>query len=179
MSDSVTLWTVAPQTSLAFNISHSLLKLMSTESVMPFSHLILCLPLLFLPSVFPNIKVFFQWISSLHQVTKESELQLQHQSFQWIIQGWFPLGLTGLISCSPGDSQESFPTPQFKSINSLVLSLLDGPTLTSIHVGKAIALTIQTLVCQVISLLFNMLSRIVIAFLPRSKCLNFVAAVIL
>ena len=49
------------------------------------------------------------------------------------IQDWFPLGLTGLISYSPRDSQESSPTPQFKSINSLMLSFLYSPTLTSIH----------------------------------------------
>ena len=49
------------------------------------------------------------------------------------IQGWFPLGLTGLIPCNPRDSQESSPTPQFKSINSLRLSFLYSPTLTSIH----------------------------------------------
>ena len=49
------------------------------------------------------------------------------------IQDWFPLGLTGLISCSPRDSQESSPAPQFESINSLALSLLYGPSLTSIH----------------------------------------------
>ena len=49
------------------------------------------------------------------------------------IQGWFPLGLTGLISLSPRDSQESTPTPQFKRINSLALSFLHSPTLTSIH----------------------------------------------
>ena len=49
------------------------------------------------------------------------------------IQDWFPLGLTSLISCSPRDSQESSPTPQFKSINSSVLSFLHSPTLTSIH----------------------------------------------
>ena len=49
------------------------------------------------------------------------------------IQDWFPLGLTGLISCSPGNSQESSPAPQFKSINSLTLSFLYSPTLTYIH----------------------------------------------
>ena len=49
------------------------------------------------------------------------------------IQGWFPLGWTGWISCSPRDSQESSPTPQFKSINSLALSFLYSPTLTSMH----------------------------------------------
>ena len=83
-----------------------------------------------------------------------------------------PLG--GLVGspCSPRDSQESSPTPHFKSINSSVLSRLYGPTLTSIHdYWKTIALTRQTCVGKVMSLLFNMLSRLVIAFLPRSKCL--------
>ena len=75
----------------------------------------------------------FQWISSLHQVAKILEFQLQHQSFQWTPRTE-PLqdGLDG-SPCSPWDSQESSPTPQFKSINSLALSVLHGPTLTSIH----------------------------------------------
>ena len=67
----------------AFIISQSLLKLMSTELVMPSNHLILCRPLLLLPSIFPSIRVFFKWVSSLQQVVKVLELQLQHQSFQW------------------------------------------------------------------------------------------------
>ena len=66
------------------------------------------------------------------------------------------------------DSQESSTTSQFKSINSSVLSFLYSPTLTSLH-GKAIALTQWTSVGKVMSLLFNMLSRMVIAFFPRSK----------
>ena len=65
---------------------------------------------------------------------------------------------------------KSSPTPQFKSINSLVISFLYGPTLTSVMTtGKTIALTRQTFVSKVMSLLFNMLSRFFIAFLPRSK----------
>ena len=75
----------------------------------------------------------FQWVSSLHQVAKILELQPQHQSLQWIfridsLQDWLVWS-----PCSPRDSQESSPTPQFKSIISLALSLLYGPTLTSIH----------------------------------------------
>ena len=58
MSDSVTPWTAAHNTSLSFTISQSLLKLMSIESVIPFNHLILCRPLLFLPSIIPSIRVF-------------------------------------------------------------------------------------------------------------------------
>ena len=66
------------------------------------------------------------------------------------------------------DSQESSPAPQFESINSSMLSLLYGPTLTSLQtIGKALALTIQTFVSKVMSLLFNTL--FVITFLPRSK----------
>ena len=75
-------------------------------------------------------------------------------------------------------SQESSPTPQFKSINTSVLSFLHSPTLTSIQDHrKTIALTRWTFVDKVMSLLLNMLCRLVITFLPRSKRLNFVAAV--
>ena len=115
--------TSARQAPLSFTISQSLLKLMSIESRLLSNHLILCHPLLLLPSVFPNIR-FFQWVGSSHQVAKVLELQLQQQSFQWIFGVnffwdwpiWFPWCLR--------DSQESFPAPQFESINSSVLRLL-------------------------------------------------------
>ena len=68
-----------------------------------------------------------------HQVVKVVELQLQHQSFQWIFRVDFLQDWLVWSSCSPRDSQESSPAPQFKSINSSVLSLLYGPTLISIH----------------------------------------------
>ena len=71
-----------PGSPVLFTNSQSLLKLMSINSVMPLNHLILCHPLLFLPSIFPSIRVFFQWVSSSYQVAKELEFQLQHQSFQ-------------------------------------------------------------------------------------------------
>ena len=75
----------------------------------------------------------FKWVSSLHQVTKVLEFQLQHQSFQWIFRT--DLLWDGLVGspCSPRDSQESSPTLHFKSINSSVLSFLHSPILTSIH----------------------------------------------
>ena len=98
------------------------------------------------------------------------EFQLQHHSLQRNPRA--DLLQNGLVGspCSPRDSQEF--SPQFKSINSLVLSLLYGPTLTSIHDHwKTIALTRRTFVGKVISLLFNMLSRLVLTFLPRSKYL--------
>ena len=75
----------------------------------------------------------FKWVSSSHQVAKVLEFQLQHQSFRWTPRT--DLLQNGLVGspCSPRDSQESSPTPQFKSINSSALSLLYSPTLTSIH----------------------------------------------
>ena len=72
----------------------------------------------------------FQWVGSSHQVAKV--LELQHQSFQWIFRIDFLYSWWVLSPCCPGDSQESSPAPQFKSIHSLALSLLSGPTLTSI-----------------------------------------------
>ena len=97
VSDSATLWTAALQASLSFTISQSLLKLMSMESVMPSNHLILCRPLLLLPSVFPNIRVF----------SNESALRIRwpkYWSFSFSISpsteysGLISLGLTGWIS---------------------------------------------------------------------------------
>ena len=74
----------------------------------------------------------FQWVGSSHQMAKVLELQLQHQSFQWIFRVDF-LWEWLVWSCNPRDSQESSPAPQFKGMNSLGLSLLYGLTLTSIH----------------------------------------------
>ena len=82
-----------------------------------------------------------------------------------------PLGWTGWTPCSPRDSQVSSPTPRFKSISSSALSFLYSPTLTSVTTGKTIAVTRWTFVDKVMSLLFNMLSRLVITFLSRRKCL--------
>ena len=75
----------------------------------------------------------FKWVSSSHEVAKVLEFQLQHHPFQRAPR--IDLLQNGLVGspCSPRDSQESSPTPQFKSIDSLALSLLHSPTLTSIH----------------------------------------------
>ena len=75
----------------------------------------------------------FQWVGSSHQVAKGLEFQLQHQSFQWIFRVDFLKDGLLWSPCCPGDFQESSPVPQFESINSLALSLLYGPTLTTIH----------------------------------------------
>ena len=151
-----------------FPVHHQLPEFTQThviESVIPSNHLILCHPLL-LPSIFPGIRIFSR-VSSLHQVVGLLELQLQHQSFQRVLRANFLEDWLVWSPCCPKDSQESSPTPQFKSINSPVLSTLYGPTLTSIHdYWKTIAFTRQIFVGKVMSLLFNMLSRFVIAFLP-------------
>ena len=100
--------------------------------VMSSNHLVLCHPLLLLPSIFPSFRVF----------SNESALHIRcpkYWSFSFIINlsneysGLTPLWLTGLISLQSKDSQESSPTAQFKSISPSVLSLLYGPTFTSIH----------------------------------------------
>ena len=129
----VTPWTAAHQAPLSSTISWSLLKFISTESVMLSNHLILCHTLLLLPSIFPSIRVF----------SSESVLHIRwpkYWSFSFSISpssehsglisfkiDWFDL------AASQGTSQESSPAPQFESINSSALSLLYGPTLTSVH----------------------------------------------
>ena len=127
-----TPWTAAHQASLSIKNSQSLLKLMSIESVVPFNHLILCHP--FLPPAFnlSQHQGLLKWISSSHQVAKVLEFQLQHPSF-WIFRTDFLEDRLVESPCSPRDSQESSPTPQFKSIISFPFSFLHGPTLTSIH----------------------------------------------
>ena len=95
-------------------------------------HLILGLPFSSCLQSFQD-QVPLQWVSSSHQVAKVLEFQLQCQSFWWIF--WTDFLEDGLVGspCSPRDSQESFPTLQFKSINSSVVSFLYSPTLTAAH----------------------------------------------
>ena len=129
---------IAHQASLSITNSWSSLKLMSIELVMPSSHLILCRPLFLLPPVPPSIlgkdlpgsfpmSQLFAWGGQNIGVSASASVLPMNT------QDWSPLGWTGWISLSPRDSQESSPTPQFKSINSSVLSFLHSPTLTSIH----------------------------------------------
>ena len=129
-----TPWISACQASLSISNSQSLLKLMSIELLMPFSHLILCCPLLLLPPIPPRIRVF----------SNESTLCMRWSKY-WSLS--FSISPSnehpGLISfrmdckvgspCGPRDSQESSPKQEFKSINSSVLSFLHSSTLTSIH----------------------------------------------
>ena len=145
---------------------------MSIASVITSSLLILSHPLLLLPWIFPSIRVF------------SNELVLpirwpKYWSFRYSIS---PSNeYSGLISfrmdcldllAVQGILKSLLPRPQFKNISSSALSFLYGPILTSIMTtGKTIALTRWTFVSKVMSLLFNMHSRLVITFLPRNKCL--------
>ena len=141
---------------------------MSIESGKPCSH-----P----PSLHPSPLAFnlsqhqglFQWVISSHQVAKYWSFSFSISPFNEYL---------GLISSRIEwfdllPVQESSPTAQFKSISSSALSLLYGPiSHPYMTTGKSIALTIWTFIGKVMSLLFNMLSRLVIAFLPRSKHLS-------
>ena len=128
----MTPWTVACQAPLTSSVSWSLLKFMSTESVMPSNHLILCHLLLLFPSTFPSIRVFSSE-SALHItwpkywsfsfITSPSNEYSELISFRI---DWLDLLAVQRVS------QESSPAPQFKSISSLVLSLLYGPILISV-----------------------------------------------
>ena len=129
-----TPWTIASQAFLSSTISQRLFKLISIESVMPSNHVILCRPLLLLSSIFPNIRAF----------SNESALHIRwpkYWSFSFNINPSnehpglisFRIDWLDLLAVQGTLSQESSPKPQFKSINSLALSLLYGPTLTSIN----------------------------------------------
>ena len=115
-----------PGLPLSITNSWSLLKLMSVESVMPSNHLILCRPLLLPTSLFPSIRVFLSEFFTLGG--QRIGVSASASVLPVNIQDWFPLGLTGWISFSSRDSQESSPKPQFKSVNSSALSFLYSPT---------------------------------------------------
>ena len=127
----------------------------------------------------PQHQGLFKWVSSSHQLAKVLGFQLQYQSFQWTPRTDFLWdGLVG-SPCSPRDSQESSFEHHSSKVSILQHSAffivqLSHPSMTT---EKTTALTRPTFVGKVMSLLFNMLSRLVITFLPRSKHLNFMAAV--
>ena len=126
----VTSWSAACQASLSFTISLSLLKLMSIESVMLSNHLTLCHSLLLLPSKFPSIRLF----------SNELALHIRWPKY-WSVSispskeysGLIPFRIDWFDLFAVQETHKSSPTQQFKSINSLALSLLYGLTLTSIH----------------------------------------------
>ena len=165
-----TPWTAARQSSLSITNTRSLLTLMSIESVMPSSHLILCRPLLLLPPIQPSIRVF----------SSESTLRMRlpkYWSFSFSISpsneypgliffrmDWMDLpAVQGTLKSLLQHHSSKASILQCSAFFIVQLSHLYMTT------GKTIALTRQTFVDKVMSLLFNMLSRLVITFLPRSK----------
>ena len=170
MSDSATLWIAAHQASLSIADSQSLLKLMSIKSVMPSNHLILYHPLLLLPPIPPSIRVFYNE-STLH--------------FKWPVYSSFSFSISP-SNKHPGLIYFRMDWLDLLTVQGTIKSLLQHHSLKASslrhsaffivqlshpYMGKTIALTRWTFVGKVMSLLFNMLSRLVITFFPRSKCL--------
>ena len=173
----VTPWTAACQVSLSITNSKSLFKLTSVKSVMPSNHLVLCRSLLLLPSVFARIRVF----ARTRVFYNESAFRIRWPSigtsgsvFPMNIQDRFPSGWTGWISLQSKGFSRIFSntTVQKHQFFGAQLLLLSHSHLY-MTTGKTIALTRWTFVGKVMSLFFNMLSRLIIAFLPRSKRLLF------
>ena len=168
----VTPWTAARQASLSITNSQSFLKLLSIESVMPSNHLILCCPLLLQPPIFPSIRVF----------SSESVLCIRWPKYWSFSYGISPSNeYSGLISFRmdwldllavqgtlKGLLQHHSSKASILWQSTFFLVQLSHPYMTT---GKALALTKRTYVGKVLSVLFNVPSRLVIAFLPRSKCL--------
>ena len=165
-----TPWTAAHQASLSITNSWSLLKLLSIESVMPSNHLILWHPLLLLPSMFPSIRVF----------SNESVLLIRwpnYWSFSFSISpsneysglisfrmDWLDLlAVQEILKCL---LQHHSSKVSILQCSAFFIVQLSHPYMTT---GKTIALSRWTFVCKVMSLLFNMLSRLVITFLPKNK----------
>ena len=152
----ILLRTAAGWASLSFTISRSLLRLMPIDLVMPSNHLILCCPLLLLPSAsgsFPVNSLFASGGQSIEASASTSVLPVN-------IQGWFPFGLTGLFSLPSKELSSVFSSTTIQKHLYLVLSLLYSPTLTSVHdYWRNYNFFYMDLVSKVMSLLFNTLSR--------------------
>ena len=166
----VTPWTAARQASLSITNAQSLLKLMSIEFVMPSNHLILCPPLLLLPSIFPSVRVF----------SNESVLRIRwpkYWSFSFSISptseysGLISFRMDWLDLLAVQGTLKNLLQHHSSKARSLWRSAFFIVQLSHSYmtIGKTIALTIWTFVGKVMSLLFNMLYKFVIVFLPRSK----------
>ena len=167
-----TPWTTERQASLSITNSQNLPRLMSTELVMPSNHLILCHPLLLLPSIFPNIRVFSNktalrircpkyWSFSFNISSSNEHPALISFRMDWLD-----------LFAVQGALKSLLQHPSLKALilrcSAFFMVQLSYPYMTT---GKTIALIRWTFVSKVMSLLFHMLSKLVIAFLPRSKCL--------
>ena len=170
----VTLWTAARQASLSITNSRSSLKLMSIKSVMPSNYLILCRPLLLLPSIFPSIRVF----------SNESTLRMRwpkYWSFSFSISpssehpGLISFRMDWLDHLAVQGAPKSLLQHHSSKASILQHSAffivqLSHPYMTT---GKTIALTRRTFVCKVMSLLFNLLSRLSLLGLPKRSTTNY------
>ena len=163
----MTPWTAAHQASLSITNSQSLLKLMSIESVMSSNHLILCRPLLVLPSIFPSIRVFSN-DSVLHiKWPKDWSFCFSiSRSNEYSGLSSFRLDVLAVQGTLKSLLQHHSSKASILQRSAFFIVQLSHPYMTT---GKTIALTIRIFVGKVMSLLFNILSRLVIAFLPRSK----------
>ena len=168
----MTPWTVASQASLSITNSQSLLKFMSIESVMQSSHLILWRPLLLLRSIFPSIRVFSNesvfhimrpkyWSFSFNISPSNEYSELMSFRMDW-------LDLLAVQGTLKSLFQHYSSKALLLQCSAFFIVQLSHPCMTA---GKTIALTRWTSVGKVMSLLFNMLSRLVITYLPRNKCL--------
>ena len=165
-----TPWTAALQTSLSITNSQSLLKVMSIESVMPSNHFILCRPLLLLPSIFPSIRVFSNesilhirwpkyWRFSFNISPSDEHSGLISFRMDWLDL----LEVQGTLKSLP---QHHSSKASILLCSAFFIVQLSHPYMTT---EKTIALTRWTFVSKVMCLLFNMLSRLVKAFLPRRR----------
>ena len=168
----VTPWTAAGQASLSIANSRSLLKLMSIESVMPSNHLVLCHPLLLPPSIFPSIRVVSNesvlpirwpkyWSFSFSNSSSNEYSRLISFRMDW-------LDLLAIQETLKSLLQHHSSKASILQCSAFFIVQLSHPYMST---GKTIALTRRTFVDKVMSLLFNMLSRLVIDYLPRSKLL--------
>ena len=166
----LTSWTAARQASVSLTNSRSLRKLMSIKSVMPSNHLILCRPLLLLLSIFPSITAFSNesalhirwpkyWSFSFNISPSNEYSQMISFRMDW-------LDLLAVQGTLKSLLQHHSSKPSILWCSAFFIVQLARPYMTT---GKTIALTRRTFVDTVMSLLFNMLSRLVITFLPRSK----------
>ena len=153
---------------LSSTVSQSLPNFMSIQSVMLFKHPILCHLVLLLPLIFRSIRVFsnelalcIRWPKSIGALASASVPPVN-------IQGWFPLGLTSLISLQSKGLWRVFSSTRASVFWHLAFFMVQLSCLYMI-IGKTIALTIWIFVDKVMYLLFNMLSRFITAFLPRSE----------
>ena len=162
--------TTACQVSLSITNSWSLPKLMSIDSVMPSNHLILCRPLFLLPSIFPRIRIFSNesalrirwpkhWSFSFNISPSNEYSRLISFSMDW-------LDLLAVQGTLKSVLQHHSSKASILQRSAFFIVQLSHPYMTT---GKTTALTRQTFVGKIMSLLFNMLSRLVITFLPRSR----------